>query len=386
MQAVILAAGKGTRIYPFSLEKPKPLIPVANKPVLEHNLDQMIGLITEAIIVVGYKKDMIIDHFGHYYKGIKLTYLIQEEQKGTGHALMIAEKYVKEKCIVMNGDDLFSRKDIINLAHHDNCLLVQYKEDPSAFGAVVIENNSVKEIVEKSPILISHYVNTGLYCFNPDVFTILHSITPSIRGEYELTDAVKKLADQKKMAAEIVQGFWIPVGYPWHILDATEILLEHSQTISIKGRLGQNVRLSGTADIGENSSLQDNCVVSGNIIIGKNTQLGHNVKVSGFTAIGDHCIIADNVRLHNMVIGSGTVIGENCSLADSVLGEEVTIDANVTITNTKSIPADHLTIEVSINGKTFDSGKEKLGAFVSDHSKIHHDLHPGEIINGVKQK
>ena len=227
-------------------------------------------------------------------------------------------------------------------------------------------------------------MNTGLYCFSPEVFPLLHTLTPSIRGEYELTDAVKRLAEQNKMFAEIVQGYWIPVGYPWHILDATELLLHQSETISIKGKLGQNVRLSGTADIGENSILCDNCVVSGNIVIGKNTQLGRNVTVSGFTAIGNSCVVADNVHLHNVVIGSNSVVGESCSISDSVLGEDVTIDSGVTLTNCQPFHSPHLTVEVSINGKVFDSGKEKLGAFVSDHSKVHHNLTPGQIINGVK--
>ena len=116
MQAVILAAGKGTRMFPMALKKPKPFIEVANKPVLEHNLEQLLGLVNEIIIIVGYKKDMIMDRFGDNYKGIKITYVIQEEQLGTGHAVLMAEKFVNEKFLVMNGDDLFSRKDMQTLS------------------------------------------------------------------------------------------------------------------------------------------------------------------------------------------------------------------------------------------------------------------------------
>ncbi len=110
MQAVILAAGKGTRMYPMTLDKPKPLIEVANKPVLEHNLDKMLGLIDEAIIIVGYKKDQIMSRLGERYHSIKVTYVVQEETLGTGHALMLAEQHVKDKFLVINGDDLFLEK------------------------------------------------------------------------------------------------------------------------------------------------------------------------------------------------------------------------------------------------------------------------------------
>ncbi len=117
MQAVILAAGKGSRIYTFSEEKPKPLVEVANKPVLEHNLDQMLGVIDEVIIVVGYKKDMIIERIGHQYHNIKIKYVVQEEQLGTGHAVAVVENEIKGKFLVINGDDLFSRKDMIIVSY-----------------------------------------------------------------------------------------------------------------------------------------------------------------------------------------------------------------------------------------------------------------------------
>ena len=234
MQAVILAAGKGTRMYPLAVDKPKPLIEVANKPVLEHNLEQMLGLVEEVVIIVGYKKDMIINRFGNNYKGIKITYVVQEEQLGTGHAVLMAKEFVNEKFLVLNGDDLFSRKDMGNISKYENCILIKYKRDASAFGAVVIENGKVKDIVEKSKEFVSNLVNTGMYCFSPQVFAILKEVKPSVRGEYELTDAVKVLAKQGKMHAEEVKGYWIPVGYPWHILEATEELLGENDEVSLK--------------------------------------------------------------------------------------------------------------------------------------------------------
>jgi NDP-sugar pyrophosphorylase family protein len=106
MQAVILAAGKGVRMLPLTKDRPKPLIEVAGKTLLERNLDQMIGLADEVILVVGYKKEMIMEKFGDNYKGMRIVYVVQEEQLGTGHALLQTEEKVKGKFLMLNGDDM----------------------------------------------------------------------------------------------------------------------------------------------------------------------------------------------------------------------------------------------------------------------------------------
>jgi UDP-N-acetylglucosamine diphosphorylase / glucose-1-phosphate thymidylyltransferase / UDP-N-acetylgalactosamine diphosphorylase / glucosamine-1-phosphate N-acetyltransferase / galactosamine-1-phosphate N-acetyltransferase len=383
LQAVILAAGKGSRIYPMAVSKPKPLIEIANKPVLEHTLGQMVGLVTEAIIVVGYKKDMIIEHLGDNYKGIKLRYVIQENPKGTGQAVLITKPFITGKFLVVNGDDLFSRKDMHSIAHCRNCILVKYKEDASAFGAVVVKDGMAIDIVEKSKEFVSNFVNTGMYCFSPEVFPILETLKPSPRAEYELTDAVKVLAAQGKMHAEEVQGHWIPVGYPWHILDATQLLLTDYDDISIKGALGKNVLIEGSVDIGEGSVIGDNVVLRGTIIIGKNCVISKGVVLSGYTALGDGTKIDKGSHLHNVIVGSGAHVQENCTVKDSVLGEGSMINAGVTISNTKRNEDE--TVKVAGKKTTFDSGKKELGAFVGDRCVVHGELESGDVVSNEEE-
>ncbi len=384
MQAVILAAGKGIRMYPLTVSRPKPLIEVANKPVLEHNLEQMLGLVEEAIIIVGYKKDQIINRFGDNYKGLKIKYVVQEKQLGTGHAVLTAEKLINNKFLVLNGDDLFSRKDMVNLSKYDNCILVKYKEDPSAFGAVVVEKGLVKDIVEKSKKVISHLVNTGMYSFSPEVFEILKKIEPSVRGEYELTDAVKVLAREGKMHYEEVQGYWIPVGYPWHILEATEKLLEEKEEVSLKGKLGKKVVIEGSLDLGEGSIIEDGCILKGNIVIGKGCFIGEKSELSGFTAIGDGTRIGEKVKLINTIIGAGSELEDNCEVKDSVLGDKVRLSVGVKISNLGKSSSGKSnqkeTIRINSNGKEYDSGRERLGAFVGDKCVVCKKLHPGECV------
>jgi bifunctional UDP-N-acetylglucosamine pyrophosphorylase/glucosamine-1-phosphate N-acetyltransferase len=224
MQAVILAAGKGMRMRPLTLEMPKPLIKVAGKSLLEHNLDNLVGLVDEVILVVGYKKEMIMEKFGREYKGINVVYVVQEKQLGTGHALLLTGGKVNGKFLMLNGDDLYSREDMEAVSKYDNCVLVEKKEDVFGFGVVVVDDRKVVDIVEKPEKFVSDLVNTGMYCFGLEVFEILKNLGKSERGEYEITDAIKELAKKGKMHFEEVNGFWIPVSEPHQIAEAEKLL------------------------------------------------------------------------------------------------------------------------------------------------------------------
>jgi len=192
MQAVILAAGKSTRTYPLTINRPKPLLKVLDKSILEHLLDNLHGIVDEVIIIVGFKKEMIMEKFGSEYRGMKLFYAEQKEQLGTGHALQSAKPFLKDKFLVIGGDDLFAKKDFEKLAKHDYALLVHEVEDVTKFGAVVVEGKEVKEIVEKPDKNISKYANIGAYVLKKDIFNI--ELKKSARGEYELTDYITAMA------------------------------------------------------------------------------------------------------------------------------------------------------------------------------------------------
>jgi len=411
MQAVILAAGKGTRMYPMTAKKPKPLVEVANKPVLEHNLDQMLGLVEEAIIVVGYKKDMIMKRFGNNYMGMKLTYVVQEEQLGTGHALLQAEGKIKGKFLVLNGDDLFSRKDMESISKYDNCILLKKKKDVSGFGVVVVKEGLVVDVIEKPKKFVSDLVNTGMYCFGLEVyggeasgilrnhktisgtqetsspraygttslnvFEILKKLKKSERGEYEITDAVKVLAKKGKMHYEEVKGFWIPVGYPWQILEATEELLEESGDVLIKGKLGEGVVVEGSVDVGEETVVERGTLLKGNIVVGKNCKIGENCVLRGFTAIGGGCELGSGVELDNVIVGQESKLEEGCRISDSVLGEGAYLSKGVKVENKK----EEGTVKVNGKKKVYDSGRERLGAFVGDGCEVHEELKCGECVS-----
>ena len=193
MQAVILAAGKGIRMYPLTLTRPKPLLTAANKTILEHNLEQLQGLIKEVIIVIGFKGRMIKEKIGNSFGDIRIIYVEQKEQLGPGHALMQAKDLIDNRFIVINGDDFYSREDIKRCLRYHYCVLGQKVKDPENFGIFVLkEGNKVDKIVEKPKEFVSNLANTGVYVFDKKIFEF--GLEKTERNEYEITDYVTELA------------------------------------------------------------------------------------------------------------------------------------------------------------------------------------------------
>lgn len=211
MKALILAAGKGVRMRPLTLEKPKVLIDVAGKPFLYHVLNNLKKAgFDEFGIIAGYKKEMINDFIKK--EDLNAELIIQEKQLGTGHAVMKAKKWIgKDNFVVMYGDNLYSEKDInkMNMKDNYNYMFGIKDEHPERYGVIIKdENNLLKEIIEKPQDFVSDLVNTGLYKFTPEVFDKLSKVNKSARGEIELTDALTMLASEKKVRVLEVEGYW----------------------------------------------------------------------------------------------------------------------------------------------------------------------------------
>lgn len=210
MKAVILAAGKGTRLQPLTHTIPKGLIDVNNKPILEHIIESIKNIVDEIIIVIGYKGDLIQNYFKNKYESIPITYVIQEEALGTGHALLQAKPYLKDKFIVLNGDDIYSSKDLENISKYNFALLSYEVSNPENFGVIVGEN-ILEEIIEKPKIFISNKVNTGVYVLTTEIFK--HNLVKSSRGEYEIIDYLNYIIQQSKHLIHIVpiSNYWLPI-------------------------------------------------------------------------------------------------------------------------------------------------------------------------------
>ncbi len=227
MQAVILAAGEGKRLRPLTLEVPKPLVKVNGKSLLEYNFDNLIGLVNEIILIIGYKGVKIKEKFGDDYKGIKLIYIEQKELLGTGYALSLAEDFIDGRFLILMGDNLYSKEDIKNCLKYDYCVLTEKVDNPERFGIFLIEDNKVKSIIEKPKKFVGNLANTGLYVLNKQIFSELKLVKKSERGEYELTEGITSLAKTNSIECIKTEGYFIPIAYPEDIQKAERILIRH---------------------------------------------------------------------------------------------------------------------------------------------------------------
>ncbi|PSP73203.1 UTP--glucose-1-phosphate uridylyltransferase [Halobacteriales archaeon QS_3_64_16] len=224
MQAVVLAAGKGTRLRPLTDDKPKGMVEVAGKPLLTHCFEQLSDLgAEELIVVVGHMKEAIISHYGDEFDGVPITYAHQREQKGLAHALLTVEEYISDEFMLMLGDNVFEANlaDVVSRQHEeraDAAFLVEPvpKEEAGRYG--VCDTNDygeITEVIEKPEDPPTNLVLTGFYTFTPAIFHACHLVQPSARGEYELSEAVDLLIRSGRTIDAIrMDGWRIDVGYP----------------------------------------------------------------------------------------------------------------------------------------------------------------------------
>ena len=224
MKAVIIAAGEGRRLHPLTLDRPKPLVEVLGKPLIQHIWEVLPDAIDEVVIVVGYKSEMMRAFLGDTFLGKRVTYVEQTEMLGTAHALKLCKSHLEheEKFLLMYADDIHGVHAVKQCV--DNCpsLLVHLVDDPRRFGVVMMsENGMVKEIEEKPEHPRSNLAATGVYALTPQIFE--YDTTHTKNGEYYLTDMIEKYLRHHPMQA-IESELWIPIAYPHDIARAEEIL------------------------------------------------------------------------------------------------------------------------------------------------------------------
>ncbi|MFH2027516.1 MAG: bifunctional sugar-1-phosphate nucleotidylyltransferase/acetyltransferase [Nanoarchaeota archaeon] len=375
MQCVILAAGKSTRTFPLTLAKPKVLLKVAGKTIIEHTLSELQDIVTEAIIIVGYKDNMIRDFVGKKFGKIRIRYLYQKTQDGNGNALLLAKDFLKERFLVLLGDDIYCGKDIKKCTKHKYCLLVQETEDLSRFGQVIIKNKGVDELKEK-PGLRKGYANCGIMVL--DNFIFRHKLIKSERGEFEITDFINYLVESKQTVAVEEATSWVPITYPWSLLDANEMLLKDIKP-KIEGEIEKGATVKGNIKLGKGSILKSGAYIEGNVIIGKNCSIGPNCYIRGCSTIGDNCKIGNAVEVKNSIIGDNCSVGHLSYIGDSVLGDNVNIAAG---TITANLRHDDSNVHSFVKNDLVDSTRRKLGAIIADgvHTGINTSIYPGRKI------
>ncbi len=377
MKAVIMAAGKSTRTYPLTLTRPKALLPVANRTILEHQLAALDGLVEEVVLVVGYLQQMIRDRFGERFGNLKLEYVEQTEQRGTGHAVLQCAPHIDGSFLVMNGDDLYDPDDLARLAAAEQAALAKDIEDPRLYGIYeVTGEDRVVRLVEKPKDIFSTLANIGAYKFTAEVFRVLERTAVSERGEIEITSAVQTLAEEGDFRVVEAKGDWLPIAYPWNMIDVNAHLLEKQCEECIEGEVGEGVHMRGTVVIGKGATVLPGTFIQGPVYIGKDSLIGPNCWLRPHTTIGNGCRVGQASEIKNSILMDGAKAPHQNYVGDSVLGEGVNLGCG---TVTANLRHDDKNLGSVVNGVLVNSGRRKLGAIIGDyvHTGINTSIYPG---------
>jgi len=386
LKAVILAAGKGTRMRPLTENRPKVMLPAANKPILEHIiLTLKTAGIRDFVIVTGYRKEKIEEYFLEGSKlGVNIEYIEQKMQKGTADAIVSVKDSIDERFLVTNGDVLAGSSDIKNLLKADGDVVIASKRvlSPEEYGILYVKGNRVEKIVEKPKSSASDIANSGIYVFSTEIFDAIKKTKPSPRGEYEITDSIQQMIDSGKQTGFVLLERWQDIGFPWHVLEANEMLLNDGKDIQweIRGEVEPHATLIGNVSVGEDTIVRNGSYIIGPAVIGKNCDIGPNCFIRPATSIGDGVRIGNAVEVKNSIVMNGTHIGHLSYVGDSIIGEKCNFGAGTKVANLRH---DGRTVIVELAGRKFNSGRRKLGVIMGDnvHTGINSMINVGATIS-----
>ncbi len=392
MKAVILAAGEGSRMRPLTYTRPKVMLPIANKPILEHLLIEAGKAgVSEFIFIVGYHDEQVRHYFGSGDKWrVSIDYCTQRKQLGTADALRMVEGLVDGDFLMINGDIVVDQKDIGSLAKgSDNTISVVEVKDAEDLGLVELGEGKVVHIYEKVEKLPCYMANAGLYLFTSDIFAAISQTSKSPRGEYEITDSLQLLIDQGQRVSYQKIDYWLDCSYPWDLLPANESLLSGIESQNL-GEVEENVVIKGVVAIGKGTIVRSGSYIVGPVMIGQDCEIGPSCYIRPHTAIGDGCHIGGAVEVKNSIIMSGSKIPHHNYVGDSIIGEGCNLGAGTKIANLRLDEK-----EIWVAGK--NTKRRKLGAIIGDRVEtginacinvgavIGNNTHigPGAIVSGV---
>jgi len=307
MKVVILLAGLGTRLRPHTYSKPKPLIPVAGKPVLGHILDRLAGLdIAETIFVVGYLGEQIQQYVTQHYPHLAARYVEQTEMKGQAHAINLAREYIDQPVLIIFGDTIWET-DFTRLARvqSDGLIYVKPVEDPRRFGVALVQDGWVTRLVEKPTTPVSNLAVVGVYYFR-NWQALLQSIEQVIardiqlKGEYFLADAMQLMLE----AGARLEVETIPV---WEDCGTREALLKTNRYLLNQRSYARPIEGS---------------VVLPPVYISDHAQIKHSI-IGPYVSISDGAVIENSI-LRDCIVSENAHI-ENRVMEQSLIGKEARV-------------------------------------------------------------
>ncbi|MFB6109662.1 MAG: sugar phosphate nucleotidyltransferase [Halodesulfurarchaeum sp.] len=365
MKAVILAAGEGRRLEPLTNTRPKPMLPVANEPILGRVIESVARAgIEEVLLVVGYKSDRIQQYVGDGDDwGVAVTYAEQSKQLGTGDAVLQAEPSVDGEFLVLNGDRIVDAGVIESVMERrastgEPVMAVAHAEEPELYGVVSLEGDRVVDLIEKpSPHEFhSDLINAGVYAFDTSIFGEIRAT--STHGELALTDVLAARLPDRPIQAVPDRGSWFDVTRPWDLLSVNSALLAGDPAP-------------------DRQAVPDTAAVSDGVGFGNTVSVYPGAAVLQGSAVGENVSIEPNVTVSNSILMDDVTVEAGAVLRDAVVAENVTIGPNATVVGG---PADVI-LQDTVHHDV------PLGGVIGDNATIGGDVtvSPGSFVgNGAR--
>lgn len=345
MKGLILSGGHGTRLRPITYTNAKQLVPVANKPILFYALEAMAKAGIEQVgIIIGHTGPEVIRAVGDGSTwGLQVTYIPQQEPLGLAHCVLIAQDFLSTDDFVMYLGDNLLRQGILPyieefqklkrsfnnrpLAH----LLLSKVENARQFGVATLnDEGEVIRLVEKPSEPESNLALVGMYIFDYHIHDAVRKISPSSRGELEITDAIQWLIDNKvKVSSQIIEGWWIDTGNLESLLEGNKLVLDLIEGC-IEGDVDEASVLCGQVII-QSGARVENCKIEGPAIIGKGAFL-KDCHIKPFTSIQNDCNLQECKVQNSILLQNSSIVGA-IEVKDSLIGKSAQVFARDKVIN-----------------------------------------------------
>ena len=345
MQAVILAGGEGHRLRPLTRSRPKVLLPVANRPIIDYVIESLVvNGIRDIIVVAGYRKEQLVRHLNE--PGCNVEVVIQKKQLGAADALKCAGDLIKDDFLVLPGDNYLGPSAISAIKGRKNAMLISDHPQPFNFGVVGLKGGFVSEICEKPENIRGLPVSTGVFSLSKEIFGRL--------GDAEIPDLISGMIAEGRKIEAIHTSDWHDAVYPWDLLKMNRSILKGISPQNA-GSISRNTIISGPVRIGENTEIGPNTVITGPVVIGDDCVIGPNACIMPGTSIGSRVRIDPFVYIGDSILLDDVRVGSHSRITDSVIGEG-------------SVLADHTSTKKE--AYCFESGgyfgRSEFGAIIGD--------------------
>ncbi len=330
MKAVILAAGEGVRLRPFTYRTTKVMIPLANRPILQYVVDALREAgVREVVMVVGYKKEHVMEYFedGDDF-GVSIEYVFQPKPLGTAHALSLAEDLVGDELLMVPGDNVIDASVIRDaLKAERNTVIATLSDRPSVYGVLRLSGRRVIAVEEKPHLDESALVSTGIFRFGREVFDYIRRSVEE-DGDYTITGTIRHMIRDSRLFCRVTEGTWVDAVYPWDLIHVNRQALSWVET-AYGGRIEENVVIRGAVEIGDGTVIMPGTYIEGPTSIGKNVMIGPNsvIRASSIgdgAEIGPITTVEESLIMDEVIVGGGSYVSHTAVGCGTVIGPRFT--------------------------------------------------------------